>query len=70
MWGPKDVPPDVVGALNAATAEAMRGLENAGRLADLGVEPTYGTPQEFGTFQAMEVQRNADLLKSVNFKPQ
>jgi tripartite-type tricarboxylate transporter receptor subunit TctC len=56
MWGPK--------------AEAMRGLENAGRLADLGVEPTYGTPQEFGTFQAMEVQRNADLLKSVNFKPQ
>ena len=44
MWGPKDMPPDVVGALNAATAEAMRGLETAGRLADLGVEPTYSTP--------------------------
>jgi tripartite-type tricarboxylate transporter receptor subunit TctC len=70
LWGPKDMLPDVVGALNAATAEAMRGLETAGRLADLGVEPTYSTLQDFGTFQATEVQRNADLLKSVNFKPQ
>ena len=49
-------------ALNAATAEAMRGLETAGRLADLGVEPTYSTPQEFGNFQAKEVQRNANFL--------
>ena len=60
----------MVKALNAATAEAMRELETAGRLADLGVEPTYSTPEEFANFQATEVQRNGELLKSANFKPQ
>ena len=70
MWGPKGMPADLVKALNGATADAMRELEKAGRLAVLGVEPTYGTPEAFGKFQADEVQRNGELLKSANFKPQ
>ena len=70
MWGPKGMPADLVKALNGATADAMRELEMTGRLAILGVEPTYGTPEAFGKFQADEVQRNGELLKSANFKPQ
>jgi tripartite-type tricarboxylate transporter receptor subunit TctC len=70
MWGPKGIPADVVNALNAAVADAMRALEGEGRLAALGVEPTYATPEEFAKFQAAEVARTAEILKSANFKPQ
>jgi hypothetical protein len=70
MWGPKGIPTDVVKALNAATSDAMRELATAGRLAALGVEPTYATPEEFAKFQAAEVERSGEILKSANFKPQ
>lgn len=70
MWGPKGIPGEVVKALNEATADAMRELQASGRLAILGVEPTYGTPEAFAKFQGDEVQRNSELLKSAAFKPQ
>ena len=70
MWGPKGMPADVVASLNASTADALRELNEAGRLAQLGIEPTFGTSAEFAKFQAAEVQRNGDLLTSANFKPQ
>ena len=64
------MPADVVAGLNDSAADAIRELDAAGRLGQLGVEPTFGTPAEFAKFQAAEVQRNADLLNSANFKPQ
>lgn len=70
MWGPKGIAADVVASLNASAADALRELDGAGRLAQLGVEPTFGTPAEFAKFQAAEVQRNGELLTSANFKPQ
>lgn len=70
MWGPKGMPADVTASLNTAAAEAVRELDEAGRLAQIGVEATFGTSAEFAKFQAAEVQRNGDLLNSANFKPQ
>lgn len=70
MWGPKGMPADIVNALNAACASAMRELDAGGRLAAVGVAPVYESPQEFDRYQAAEVARNGQLLKSVNFKPQ
>ena len=68
--GAKGIPADVVKALNAAVADAMRELEREGRLATLGVAPTYATPEEFAKFQSVEVERSGEILKSANFKPQ
>lgn len=70
MWGPKGIPNDIVQLLNEATANAMRDLEAAGKLATLGVEPTYGTPESFAKFQNEEVRRIGELLKAAAFKPQ
>ena len=70
MWGPKALPADIIKALNAACADAMRELADSGRLAAVGVTPVYETPQEFADYQAAEVARNAELLKSFGFKPQ
>ncbi len=70
MWGPKGMPAEIAASLNASVGDALRELADAGRLGQLGVEPTYGTPAEFAKFQASEVQRSAELLNSANFKPQ
>lgn len=70
MWGPKGISADVVKALNTACADAMHELAASGRLAAIGVNPVNETPQEFVDYQAAEVKRNGELLKSVDFKPQ
>jgi tripartite-type tricarboxylate transporter receptor subunit TctC len=70
MWGPNGMPADVVASLNTACADAMRELAQSGRLANVGVEPVYETPEEFKRFSASEVARNSELLKSANFQPQ
>jgi tripartite-type tricarboxylate transporter receptor subunit TctC len=70
MWGPKELPADIIKTLNAACADAVRELAESGRLTAVGVTPVYETPKEFAAYQAAEVARNADLLKSVGFKPQ
>ena len=56
--------------MNAASADAIRELAQAGRLAKLGVEPVEETPEQFARYMAAEVARNGELLKSVNFQPQ
>jgi tripartite-type tricarboxylate transporter receptor subunit TctC len=70
MWGPKGMPTDVVQKLNAASTKAIKELADSGKLASLGIEPVSETPAAFAKFMADEVVRNAELLKSVNFKPQ
>jgi tripartite-type tricarboxylate transporter receptor subunit TctC len=50
-------------------ADATRELAAAGRLAALGIEPVYESPEEFGNFIKREVARNAELLKAADFKP-
>ena len=70
LWGPGGMPGDIVQRLNALCAEVLRELAAARRLANIGVEPVYETPEQFARFMAAEVARNAQLLKSVNFQPQ
>jgi tripartite-type tricarboxylate transporter receptor subunit TctC len=70
MWGPKDMPADIVKRLNAESTKAIRELAQSGRLADIGAEPVYETQEQFARYQAAEVERNGELLKSVDFQPQ
>jgi tripartite-type tricarboxylate transporter receptor subunit TctC len=69
VWGPPDLPSDIVHWLNAAANDATPDLANSGRLADLGIEAVAETPEEFARFIAAEVARGAELLRSANFKP-
>jgi tripartite-type tricarboxylate transporter receptor subunit TctC len=63
------MPAETVAWLNTAMADATRELAAAGRLAALGIEPVYESPEEFGNFIKREVARNAELLKAADFKP-
>ncbi|RAI44869.1 Bug family tripartite tricarboxylate transporter substrate binding protein [Rhodoplanes roseus] len=69
VWAPKGTPNDVVAWLNKACNEAAVELGATGRLAELGIEPVTNTPDEFARFIAKDVQRNTELLQSVNFEP-
>jgi tripartite-type tricarboxylate transporter receptor subunit TctC len=69
VWGPRDLPRDIVDRFNVALNNATRDLGNSGRLANLGIEPVGETPEEFARFIASEVTRGAELLRFANFKP-
>ncbi|MFG1228880.1 tripartite tricarboxylate transporter substrate-binding protein [Xanthobacter autotrophicus DSM 597] len=69
VWGPKDMPPDLVKTLNTAVNEAVRALAESGQLAKIGIEPISETPQQFDAFQRAYLKKGAELLASVNFEP-
>ena len=69
VWGPKSLPANIVGWLNAAFNEATQELAASGRLAELGIVPVKETPEEFARFVVKDVKRNSDLLRSAKFEP-
>jgi tripartite-type tricarboxylate transporter receptor subunit TctC len=69
VWGPHDLPNDIIHWLNATLNEATLDLASRGRLADLGIVPVVETPEEFARFIAVEVARGAELFRFANFKP-
>ena len=69
VWGPKGVPADIVKTLNAAINDAIKALAQDGRLAKLGIEPVSETPEQFLEFSKKDLDRNSELLKSVDFQP-
>jgi hypothetical protein len=58
----------IAGFTTALLSGAILKLDGV-RLAALGIEPVYESPEEFGNFIKREVARNAELLKAADFKP-
>jgi tripartite-type tricarboxylate transporter receptor subunit TctC len=71
LWGPKDLPKEIVARVNAVLLESMREPAVIEKLATLGFEPvSSGTPEEFTALIKNDIERNAALLSSVKFEPQ
>jgi tripartite-type tricarboxylate transporter receptor subunit TctC len=70
LWGPKDLPVEIVTALHAAADDAAKQLAAAGKMKDLGIEPVNETPATFARYAETEVKRNVMLLDAAGFKPQ
>ena len=70
LWGPPDMPPDLVRTLNAWVNNAVAALVADGRLGALGIEPAARTPETFVHFLHADLERSAKLLEAANFKPQ
>ena len=47
LYGPKGLPADIVGRVNAGINQALQDAEVKDRLSRLGIEPAGGTPQQF-----------------------
>jgi tripartite-type tricarboxylate transporter receptor subunit TctC len=70
MWGPPDMPADLVQTLNGWVNDAVKALAAEGRLEALGIEPAVESPEAFTRFLAADRDRSAKLLKAANFEPQ
>jgi tripartite-type tricarboxylate transporter receptor subunit TctC len=70
LWGPPDMPGDLVQTLNSWVNEAVKALAAEGRLAALGIEPAAETPQAFAQFMRADLERSEKLLAAANFHPQ
>lgn len=69
VWGPKELPDDLVKQLNAAVNEAVKALADSGQLAKIGIEPVTESPKAFDTFQRAYQKKGSDLLEAAKFEP-
>jgi tripartite-type tricarboxylate transporter receptor subunit TctC len=70
LWGPPDMPGELIATLNGWTNEAVKSLAADGRLAAFGIEPEAETPQAFAQFMRADLERSEKLLRAANFHPQ
>ncbi|WP_298928413.1 tripartite tricarboxylate transporter substrate binding protein [uncultured Ramlibacter sp.] len=54
MYGPKNLPADMVAKVNAGIVQALKEADVKERLARLGIDPVGGTPQQFATMAAAD----------------
>jgi tripartite-type tricarboxylate transporter receptor subunit TctC len=68
-WGllaPAKTPPEIVGRMNAAMAEALNDTMAKQNLSEQGVDYRLSSPAEFGSFVESEVKRWAKVVKDNN----
>ncbi|TCT07595.1 Bug family tripartite tricarboxylate transporter substrate binding protein [Aquabacter spiritensis] len=69
VWGPKNLPADLVKTLNADINETVRSLADSGQLAKIGVVPLTETPAQFDAFERAYLKKGSDLLAAAKFEP-
>ncbi len=68
LFGPANLPPRVVEALNKATTDALRDPEVIAKFEKLGVIPDPHTPASFASFLQTEDRRWSAVSKSLNLQ--
>ena len=68
LFGPANLPPNVVAALNKATTDALRDPEVIARFEKLGVRPDPQTPSDFTKFLAAESTKWGNVAKSIKLE--
>lgn len=68
MMAPVATPKDIVAKLNAEITRVLRMPDIADRLNTLAAEPAPGTPEQFGAFIRVEIDKWAKVVKAANMK--
>jgi len=63
VLAPAGTPKEVIATLHAALGRAMANAELRQQLQALGIEPTFGTPEEFAALMRTELTRWAEIVK-------
>ena len=69
LWGPRRLPAETVGRVNAAVQAASKERDVIDRLTALGAEPVTEDAQSFASFIAAEVQRADRVVEEAGIKP-
>jgi tripartite-type tricarboxylate transporter receptor subunit TctC len=68
LWGPANMPKDVVAVLNGAIAEAMKTPRVTERVAAQGLIPVGSSSADFAAFQRAEIEKFGMMIKDANIK--
>lgn len=68
LFGPANLPPRIVEALNKAVTEALRDPEVVSKFEKLGVIPDPSTPATFASFLQVEDRRWGGISKTLNLQ--
>ena len=70
VFAPAGTPKPIVERLNKEIAQILKMPDIVAKLADLGLEPVGGSPEELGQFQKAEIEKWAKVVKEANVKPE
>jgi tripartite-type tricarboxylate transporter receptor subunit TctC len=68
LWGPANLPREVVDRLNAAVAKAVQSPHVKARFAELSFESAPNTPEQFGRIIKGEIRRVGEVVKAANIR--
>jgi len=68
IWGPANMPRDLVSRLNAEIVKVVSLPETRERLAALGAEPSAYSAEEFAAFNRRELERWGRIVRAANIK--
>ncbi len=68
FFGPAGLPPDIVKRVNAAVHAALKSPELVARMAELGFEPTLGSPQDFANLLVADMKKWLPIVKATGFQ--
>ncbi len=68
LWGPKNMPADLVAKIQQKTVEALKDPEVKKRLSTLGFEAKSSTPDEFARFIDKEMATYSKIIKDAGIK--
>jgi tripartite-type tricarboxylate transporter receptor subunit TctC len=70
LFAPAGTPREVVMRLHASASNALRMTATRERLESVGLKPAPNTPEEFGQFVRVELDRWAKVAKAANIRPE
>jgi tripartite-type tricarboxylate transporter receptor subunit TctC len=70
IGAPAGTPADIIDKLNSATNAALADPALKGKLAEFGAIVMTGTPTDFGSFIAAEIEKWGKVVKFANLKPE
>lgn len=68
LWGPANMPKEVVAKLNAAVHQAVKSPAVRARFAELSFETTDNTPAQFADLIQDEIRRVGQVVKAANIR--
>jgi tripartite-type tricarboxylate transporter receptor subunit TctC len=70
VGAPKNTPADIIEKLNKEINAGLVDPTMKARLADLGATPFPGSPADFGTLIAAEIEKFSKVIRAANIKPE
>ena len=70
IFAPAGTPKPIVQRLNTEIAQILKQPDIQAKLAELGLTPAGGTPEELAEFQKAEIAKWAKVVKEANVKPE